>query len=256
MNKKSFLSFMKDMDQDKVVKLWEDIELSERIDYPIQASEFYPPGIWTKLLSINVNGMTFLTKGLTEESEKKNILIVPKDYLGEIPNFNLIYFKIDGKNRFKNLLHKDFLGTIMSLGIKREILGDLIVGDSISYGVILEENFKIIMDIDRISNVPVKVEVIKGEEIPAMKYKDMSVSVISLRLDSVLSGILNMSRQKAVDEIVKGNVMVNYVINREKSSEIKAGDVLSIKKVGKFLVEKEMFLNKKGKLRIKLKKYI
>lgn len=253
MDKKYFLNYIKEMDEGKLIKLWEDIKLSESIDYPIVTTEFYPPGIWSKLK--NINGMTFLTKGLTGESEKKVILIIPKNYLGEIPDFNLVYFKISGKNKFKNLLHKDFLGTIMSLGIKREILGDLIVKDNISYGVIFQENYKIVENIDRISNVPVKVEIAKEEEVPKTNFKKIIITVSSLRLDSVISGIKNISRQRGADEIIKGNVMVNYVISKEKSLEIKEDDILSIRKFGKFKIGDEISVNKKGKIRISIKEY-
>lgn len=253
MDKKYFLNFMKEMDEGKLIKLWGDIKLSESIDYPIVTTEFYPPGIWSKLN--NINGMTFLTKGLTGDSEKKVIIIIPKNYSGEIPDFNLVYFKINGKNKFKNLLHKDFLGTIMSLGIKREILGDLIVKDNISYGVIFQENYKIVENIDRISNVPVKVEIAKEEEVPKTNFKKIIITVSSLRLDSVISGIKNISRQRGADEIIKGNVMVNYVISKEKSLEIKEDDILSIRKFGKFKIGDEISVNKKGKIRISIKEY-
>lgn len=253
MDKKYFLNFMKEMDEGKLIKLWGDIKLSESIDYPIVTTEFYPPGIWSKLN--NINGMTFLTKGLTGDSEKKVIIIIPKNYSGEIPDFNLVYFKINGKNKFKNLLHKDFLGTIMSLGIKREILGDLIVKDNISYGVIFQENYKIVENIDRISNVPVKVEIAKEEEVPKTNFKKIIITVSSLRLDSVVSGIKNISRQRGADEIIKGNVMVNYVISKEKSLEIKEDDILSIRKFGKFKIGDEISVNKKGKIRISIKEY-
>jgi len=253
MDKKYFLNFMNEMDEGKLIKLWGDIKLSESIDYPIVTTEFYPPGIWSKLN--NINGMTFLTKGLTGDSEKKVIIIIPKNYSGEIPDFNLVYFKINGKNKFKNLLHKDFLGTIMSLGIKREILGDLIVKDNISYGVIFQENYKIVENIDRISNVPVKVELAKEEEVPKTNFKKIIITVSSLRLDSVISGIKNISRQRGADEIIKGNVMVNYVISKEKSLEIKEDDILSIRKFGKFKIGDEISVNKKGKIRISIKEY-
>lgn len=253
MDKKYFLNYIKEMDEGKLIKLWGDIKLSESIDYPIVTTEFYPPGIWSKLN--NINGMTFLTKGLTGDSEKKVIIIIPKNYSGEIPDFNLVYFKINGKNKFKNLLHKDFLGTIMSLGIKREILGDLIVKDNISYGVIFQENYKIVENIDRISNVPVKVEIAKEEEVPKTNFKKIIITVSSLRLDSVVSGIKNISRQRGADEIIKGNVMVNYVISKEKSLEIKEDDILSIRKFGKFKIGDEISVNKKGKIRISIKEY-
>ena len=78
----------------------------------------------------------------------------------------------------------------------------------------------------------------------------------SLRLDSFFSSATRLSRQKSVEEIEKGNVLLNYNLEKDKSAEIKEGDILTVKKYGKF-----KFLNIKGesrknKIRIDVKKFI
>ena len=257
MDKKGFLNLFKNDDEQIIVKLWEDIELAQSIDYFIETDIFYPPNIWSVLEKININGMRFLVSGLNETSEKKNIIIIPKDFQGENPEFQLIFFKIDGTNRFKELLHKDFLGTIMSLGIKREIMGDLIVKNNICFGVIADEKYDIISkEINKIGNVPVKIKQILQEEVPESEFKTEIFLLSSLRLDSFVSSATGLSRQKSVEEIEKGNVLLNYNLEKDKSAEIKEGDILTVKKYGKF-----KFLNIKGesrknKIRIDVKKFI
>ncbi len=256
MDKKGFLNLFKVEDEKIVVKLWEDIELSSNIDYYISTEEFFPPNIWDILDKTNINGMRFLLKGLTDESEKKNIIILPRDYSGEEPEFQLVFFKIDGTNKFKTLGHKDFLGTIMSLGIKREVLGDLIVKDNIAYGIIHKDKFDIVRDLERVGNIPVKISVIKEEEVPKSEFKEVQITVPSPRLDSVVGEIANSSRQKSTTIIEEGLVMVNYVVQKSKSYEVKVGDIITVKKVGKFIFENILGENKKGKTKILLKQFI
>ena len=256
MDKKGFLNLFKNDDEQIIVKLWEDIELAQSMDYFIETDIFYPPNIWSVLEKTNINGMRFLVSGLNETSEKKNIIIIPKDFQGENPEFQLIFFKIDGTNRFKELLHKDFLGTIMSLGIKREILGDLIVKENIAYGVILKEKFNLIKNLEKVSNIPVKIFEISKDEVPKGEFKEILITVPSIRLDSIIGEIANTSRQKSVSLIEEGLVMVNYNIQKSKSLDLKEGDVITIKKVGKFIFENIVGENKKGKIKILLKKFI
>lgn len=257
MDKKGYLNLFKDADENTLVKLWEDIELSISIDYPIETEEFFPPNIWSKLEKNNINGVRFLFKGLTENSEKKNIIIIPKDFSGEIPDFNTIYFVIDGKNKFRELQHKDFLGMIMSLGIKREIFGDLIVEENLCYGIIHGEKFSLIKDnLEKVSNVSVKIKTCEEKDVPSINFKEIGLTVTSLRFDNVVSELTNLSRQKAVDEIETGNVMLNYVVQKEKSTSVKEGDIITVRKVGKFLFFKENGENKKGKVKSIFKKFV
>ena len=257
MDKKTFLGLFKENDEHTISKLWEDIELVCDIEVPIFTGEFYPPVVWNYLQKNNINGVKFICRGLNEEAEKRNIMIAPKNYDVEGMIFPLVYFKIDGQNKFKELQHKDFLGTIMGIGIKRELLGDLIVKNSICFGVIIEEKYGIIESkIEKIGKVPVKVGRIDFHEVPQSEFKCETVLVSSLRLDSLVSAVTGLSRQKSVEELEKGNILLNYNSVKDKSAEIKEGDTLTIKKVGKFRFEETVGESRKNKIRIKIKKFI
>lgn len=257
MDKKAFLQIFKDSDEYMISNLWNDIELAEEIEVPIFTKEFYPPNIWSFLEKNNINGLKFICKGLNSYSEKKLIMIAPKDYDVSFMEFPLVYFKINGENKFRELLHKDFLGTIMSLGIKREIMGDLIVKNNICFGVIIDEKYGIInKEITKIGNVPVKIEEILQNEIPESEFKIENHLLSSLRIDSFVSAVTGLSRQKSVEEIEKGNVLLNYNLEKNKSTEIKEGDILTIKKYGKFKFYEIKGESKKNKIRINVKKFV
>lgn len=257
MDKKMFFKLFKDCDEYILSSLWEDILLAIDIEVPIFTKEFFPPSIWNTLENLSINGIKFLTKGLNEESEKRVVLIYPKDYDISYLDFPVCYFKIDGKNKFKELYHKDFLGTIMSTGLRREFLGDLIVKNSVCFGVIMEEKYGIIEEkMEKIGNTPVKIEKISEEDIPKGEFKEEKYLVASLRIDNLISAVSGLSRQKSVEEIEKGNVLLNYNIQRDKSREIKEGDILTIKKIGKFRFEQVIGESKKNKLRISIKRFI
>ena len=257
MDKKAFLQIFKDSDEYIISNLWNDIELAEEIEVPIFTKEFYPPNIWSFLEKNNINGLKFICKGLNSYSEKKLVMIAPKDYDVSFMEFPLVYFKINGENKFRELLHKDFLGTIMSLGIKREIMGDLIVKNNICFGVIIDEKYGIInKEITKIGNVPVKIEEILQNEIPESEFKIENHLLSSLRIDSFVSAVTGLSRQKSVEEIEKGNVLLNYNLEKNKSTEIKEGYILTIKKYGKFKFYEIKGESKKNKIRINVKKFV
>lgn len=257
MDKKAFLKLFKDNDEYMISGLWNDMELVNDIEVPVFTKEFYPPVVWSWLEKNSINGLKFICRGLNDEAEKRNIMIAPKDYDTEYMEFPVVYFKINGENRFRELKHKDFLGTIMSLGIKREYMGDLIVKNSICFGIIMEEKYGIINnEIDKIGTIPVKLEKVTLEDIPKSEFKEETLLVSSLRLDNFVSAVTGLSRQKSVDELDKGNVLLNYNIQRDKSTEIKEGDTLTIKKTGKFRFTEIAGESRKNKIRVKIKKFV
>lgn len=257
MDKKSFLKLFKDTDEYMLSSLWNDIELAAEIEIPVFTKEFYPPIIWSYLEKNIINGLKFICRGLNGESEKRNIIIAPKDYDVSEIEFPVVYFKINGENKFKELFHKDFLGTIMSLGIRREFLGDLIVKNSICFGIIIDEKYGIInQEIKKIGNVPVRIEEISKEEVPDNEFKEETMLISSMRLDNFVSAVTGLSRQKSTDEIEKGNVLLNYNMQKDKSAEIKEGDILTVKKFGKFKFSEIKGESRKNKIRINIKKFI
>ncbi|SJZ34107.1 RNA-binding protein YlmH, contains S4-like domain [Cetobacterium ceti] len=258
MNKKTFLSLFQSIDEYILANLFEDILLSEEISYPVETNLFFPPNVWKILAQGNpFKNLEFKFIGINSESEKRNIIISPKDFNFEEFNPDIIYFKMDCSNKFKTLEHKDFLGTIMSLGLKREAIGDIILKDNIAYSITKKDTFSIIeKELKEINKIKVSVKEIFSNEIPPFNFKNISCTVSSIRLDSIVSNCTNLSRNEAVSLIENGQVLINYILIKNKSFVLKEKDIITIKKYGKFLYEEEMGKSKKDKFKILLKKYI
>lgn len=258
MNKKYFFNLFPNEDEFLIASIWEDISLCLEIDYPVYGTVFLPPQIWTKLYevcsSINLDVHTF---GLTPYSEKQLAIFTPKNFDSSLLEKVVTYFKIDATNKFKSLQHKDFLGTIMSLGLKRETLGDIIVKDNIGYCVALNNIFNIIKDnLNQISTIPIDIDTISTSEIPQLEFKEIIDTVSSFRLDSIIASIANASRNISTNLIESGDVFINYNAEKSKNKVINIGSVITIRKIGKFILEKNLGENKKGKFKILIKQYI
>lgn len=235
-------------------KIDDYIKLCQKIDNIVFSKEFYP---LSQIKNIFYKDVIFKFKGINSDSEKKMIAFIPK-YLSDFDfNFPVKYFKIEKKSKFISLEHKHYLGNILSLGIKREILGDLIVRDGVCYGIIVEEMFEFLRDnLSKINSSPVEVQEIKENEIPEGEFEIINILVSSMRLDSFIAEITNLSRNLAAEYVMLGNVQVNYEIKKEKDTKLNIGDVIIIKKYGKYIVFKDNGLSKKEKYKVIMKKFI
>ena len=255
MERKKFQSLFYDIDEFLVGAICDDIELCKEIDYPVYSRYFYPPNFWSRLENLNV-GVKFSFLGINNNCEKRMIGIYPKDFDSAMLNFPIKYFKVISRSKFKELEHKHYLGSIMSLGLKREILGDLIVKEGICYGIINEELFIFLKEnLKMIGKIPVEVDEITYEDIPETEFKELVESLTSLRLDVVTAALGNFSRNGAIEVLESGDVTLNYNIDKDKSRIVKEKDIISIRRKGKFLIDSVLGESKKGKIRILIKKF-
>lgn len=230
------------------------IDLCIKTDNVIYSNNFFP---LSQLKNLQHRDIKFYFKGLNAESEKKMLAFSPKDFPEEFIFFPVKFFKITKKSKFISLEHKHYLGAILSLGIKREVLGDLIVKDDVCYGIIIENIFDFLKgNLIKINNSPVEIIEIKESEVPKIEFKDINITLSSLRLDSVVAELSKFSRTSAASYIDLGNVLVNYELEREKSCKINIGDIIIIRKVGKFIVHEEKGLSKKDKFKLLIKKFV
>lgn len=206
---------------------------------------------------MSIGSIDFSLCGISEGCEKNMIAVKPKDFPQEELYFPVKYFKVTNRSKFKELEHKHYLGTIMSLGIKRELMGDLIVEDDSCYGIVSEEIFDFLVDnLKEVGRNPVTVEEVNRNQVPSLKFEELVDSVSSVRLDNIVSVMINNSRSKGLELIETGEVSVNYVVDKEKNSTLKEGDIVTIRKKGKFIFEKILGENKKGKIRVLIKRFI
>ena len=157
-----------------------------------------------------------------------------------------------------NLSHRDFLGTFMSLGIARETVGDILIekGRAVAFFADPQADF-VAGQVEKVGGVGVNIT--KGHILPLPgmgSFQENTDTVASMRLDCVVAALLSCSRNAAVEFIESKIVSVNSVCTEKTTKFVQAGDKITIRGKGKFLIEDVSGPTKKDRLIIKYKKFI
>ncbi|MBQ6848365.1 MAG: hypothetical protein IJO62_05590 [Clostridia bacterium] len=156
------------------------------------------------------------------------------------------------------LSHRDVLGSLMALGLKRETVGDILIDEGRAVIFLSEETVNYVMtQITKIGRVGVILK--EGFTLPLPKsgeLKEFSVTVSSERLDCVVAALCSVSRNKAVELIEQSLVTVNSVVVEKITTRLCDGDVISVRSRGKFIIDSLSDKTKKDRLVLKYKKYV
>lgn len=168
------------------------------------------------------------------ECEMKRIIIAPSFYQIEKEDFEISLAKITYAKPFGTLNHRDILGALMSLGIKRELFGDIYE---------YQDDFYIAMDCkiydyvkDNLTKIKrSKVKISKSDEEITIKHDYISRTFIisSFRLDKVVSSLYGVPRSKAASYIQSGFVKVNHKEVEEISYLCNNSDIISLRRHGR-----------------------
>ena len=157
----------------------------------------------------------------------------------------------------KELNHRDFLGALMNLGIKRDVLGDILSNEEILVFVKADMAEYIINNLSKINKFTVEAEEYEGNNFPELSEgKDFFETVASLRLDSVVSCGFSLSRDKAKKLIESGRVFVNSLPLESSDFKLKEEDVVSARGFGRFTLKEVKGLSKKGRIMITINKSV
>lgn len=262
MDKKIFIekliniSGAKNADMGAVSNLYDKIILAEKTGKTIYSNEFYTPNIWSALLKLNSYfNVNFETNGIFDEADRRVVALGNKSN----QSFSISLIKIIAKSKFSSVSHRDFLGAIMSLGIKREKFGDVILQEDICYVAVFEEiTDYLINNLIKVKNSPCTVEIVNElhKEMPIHKYEYLNILSTSLRLDCVVSGICNISRNKSEELIRQGKVQVNYFPELKRDILLNINNIIVIRGYGKFVINNTVGITGGGRLRLQIKKYI
>lgn len=156
------------------------------------------------------------------------------------------------------LAHRDFLGALMSLGINRETVGDILIGHGRAVTFVSCDVAKFILtQIEKIGNVGVTLTEGFYEPLPQCdKKQTCTVTVASLRLDCVVSALCNISRKEAANKIVEGYVSVNSVGMSKITTLINAQSKIVVRQKGKFQIISCDDYSRKGRIILKYDKYV
>lgn len=156
------------------------------------------------------------------------------------------------------LSHRDFLGTMLSCGIRREAVGDIVCGAGETIAVVSEEVAPFLQQqIEKVGGEGVTVTTADGETLTVeRRFQSISATVASPRLDNVVKALMGCSREKAAAAIVGGLVSVNHVPCDAVAKTVVEGDILSLRGVGRFRIEALSAHTKKGRLFLSAQKYL
>ena len=196
-----------------------------------------------------------LPEYIADSAEKDDILDMLSDDFADA--VSALHIKGSG---FRSLTHRDYLGSILSLGIERASLGDICILDEHSALVFccVEVRDLILYELEAIGNDKVKVETVKPDVNMAstQKFQAFSDTVASERLDCVVASVCNLSREKAQNLIKGGFVEHNYDTATKIDVKVAQGDIISARGYGKFVIRDVSQTTKKGRLRLFADKYI
>jgi RNA-binding protein YlmH len=170
------------------------------------------------------------------EVERKRALIIPDYLTAKEEEFQISLFEILYPTKFVTIEHRQVLGTLMSIGLKRGKFGDILIKDGkIQFFAAKEVSDFIKSNVESIGRSGVKlVEGALGNAISAKElWEENDLTVSSLRLDTVISGIYHLSRQKSQLFIQQGLVKVNWTLTENPSFECGVGDMISVRGQGR-----------------------
>ncbi|AMY05023.1 RNA-binding protein [Staphylococcus condimenti] len=190
--------------------------------------------------------------GGNSDSERKRAMIAPEYFSPKEEDFELVLLELEYPEKFATIDHRNVLGTLMSLSIERDQLGDIVVGDKIQF--ILTKNIEsyIMLELKRIKNVPVKLHEVPMQDMIQSKenWTTHQATVSALRLDVVLKEMIRKSRSIAKQYIEKKRIKVNHTIIERPDFQLEPGDLLSIQGHGRARMTEIGPKTKKDKLRI------
>lgn len=172
---------------------------------------------------------------------------------------NVSAVRVQGSG-YKKLTHRDYLGSLLGLGIERDVVGDIAVLDEYSAVVFCDRKISdyLLLELKKIGNDTVRTE--RQELSPDFhcekKFLPISDTVASPRFDCVVSALCGVSREKAQHAIRIGEAELDYFAEDRADRTVNEGSIISVRGYGKFFVVKLSEQTKKGRLRLLANKYI
>jgi RNA-binding protein YlmH len=266
MDKEGFIAQLENKERVLVARVLDQAEQAIKKTAPV-TTDFLDPS--EKALCCEV--LHFLPEVKTlffggyRKAERQRIVLVPAFYLTETVASPLAYLAIKPATKTGIMAlsgaeepcftHRDVLGAILGLALKREKIGDLLLTKDEAQAIVAEEIAEFLLtNLRKVGTHNVKVEAIDPEQLntPVEKVKEIKSTVASLRLDAVAGIGYGVSRSRMAREIKMAKVKVNWRPVTAPDYKVDVGDVLSIRGRGRVVVAELGGETKKGRLVVKL----
>lgn len=192
-----------------------------------------------------------------EYAERQVIVFGYDEHYMEMP---ICALKITVKTGIgRTLTHRDFLGALLGLGIKRETIGDILVKPFGAYVIVTEDMAEFIRchltGIGRYQKIEVEALPFEAMEIDPPQFKESLTTVPSLRVDAIFAAAFGLSRSEVAKYLQGDKGKVNGMLV-SGSQLMKVGDIGTLRGYGKMRLGAVNGTTKKDRLHITIEKYI
>ncbi|PTX51946.1 RNA-binding protein YlmH [Melghirimyces profundicolus] len=237
------------------------------LDWVGQAEERYRPTLTpflnpreqtiSKMLVRRAPDLEITFDGGYSDAERKRAWILPPFIKEE--DHRLTCLELEPADTSSKLKHPDVLGSLLGLGLKREVIGDILSpGPGCQIVVASEIAAFIRSQLNRVGRVSVHVKEIPKSHLrpPEQTTQSITASVASLRLDAVASEAFRLSRRKAATLIKSGKCRVNWKPTENPAEPVGEGDMISLRGHGRARVDETLGETRKNRLLIRLIRYL
>lgn len=214
-------------------------------------SDFLTTAQQALLTSLKLGSVLF--DGGYDEAERRIACFGSEDECGYEPCPDCVWLAIEpvAKKFADELTHRDFFGSVMALGLKREVLGDIIVFDNCGYIYCMSSVSGYIKEnLTQVKHTTVACREIAAPPVESVALPDEEEFVIaSERLDALIAAVYNVSRSISKELILQGKVSINSILTENPAAQLDAHDTVSVRGKGRFIYEGILRETKKGKLR-------
>ncbi|MDO4491526.1 MAG: YlmH/Sll1252 family protein [Lachnospiraceae bacterium] len=207
----------------------------------------------------SLNGVHIEFSGGYGTAERQMAAFVP-DALSYVWNYPFVCLSIrpDAPKYAQTLTHRDFLGAILHTGIERSVLGDILVEDNCAL-VFCQERIAdfLIQELTMIRHTAVTAAYFEGDpETIKPKTEEITGTVASVRLDSVIALAFHTSRSSVSALIPEGRVFVNGKLVTSNGCHLNEGDLISVRGMGKFRFQGTLSRTKKGRELVQVQRFV
>ena len=171
-------------------------------------------------------------------------------------SFPIVALMFSYKPEF-DLRHRDFLGSLMALGLRRDTIGDILCEKGRAVVFVRDDVADYVLtQVTQIGRVGVSITYADLTDLPVPDdIEELSFTLSSLRLDAFVAAVTNLSREKAARLIRSELVMIDHVVSTDVSKPLHEGATVTIRKYGKYVLSANSGLTRKGRLRVSVKHF-
>lgn len=179
----------------------------------------------------------YIMHGGAPDCERKIVLFGGDE--GELPPVTVVKVEPRGAKFARELSHRDFLGSVLALGVRREKVGDIFLQNNSGYVFCFEQVASLILSsLERVGNVPVKCSLSSADEVDFdSRLEQKRIICASERLDALVGAVFSLSRAQSAKLISSERVFINSRAVSTSAAKVAEGDVVSVRGEGRFIFD-------------------